>query len=165
MYRLLLAVLIGGPLLIGAGCSRPTPPPPDTRPTAFFDWCTANKFGVKSPESTDFHNATKNVASGQIGVSELKAWTPCKSEAETQKLLEQLTADLRRVAIQHGMNVADAAGSPDANGYRTLFTYQAGPNHGTLEGKCALTDTKTDGKPVKAYFVYYKLTEVIEETL
>ncbi len=160
--RLLVALLLSGPLLMEFGCSRP-PPPPSTRPTPFFDWCTANKFGVKSPESADRNNSKKNVASGQIGFAELMAWTPCKSETEAQKSLEELTAELRRVATQNGMTVADGDGSANPDGYRILFTYQSGPNQGTLEGKCALTETKTDGKPVKAYFMYYKLSEVIDE--
>jgi hypothetical protein len=160
---LIIAVVIAGSPLGGAGCSRPTPPPPNTQPTAFFDWCYANHFGVKSPQRTGLRNATKNVASGQIGLTEQMAWTPCKTEPEARKFLEDTIAELRRVATEHGLTVEAGDDAPNPQGYRVLLRYRSGPNVGTLEGKFSLNDTEEDGKTVKAYFVYHKLTETIVE--
>lgn len=160
MNRVLVAVIIVGSPLVGAGCSK-SPPLPNTQPTAFFEWCHAKQFGVASPEGTSRRSAAKNVASGQIGLAERMAWTPCNTESEARKFLADTIAELRRVATDHGIAVVAGDDLANAQDYRVVFTYQSGPNHGTLEAKYALADTKTDGKAVKAYFVYYKLTEMI----
>jgi hypothetical protein len=158
---ILLAVVVSG--LLGGGCSSPPPSQPNTSPSAFFQWCVDEKFGVKSPEGASITRAGQKAPSGEIGFAEYRAWTPCKTDEEARKFLGATAAELQHVAKERGMTVQGGDPSPDPPGSQFVLRYRSGPNHGTLEGKYELGDTKTDGKAVKAYFVRLRLTEVIGE--
>jgi hypothetical protein len=51
-------------ILLAAGCNKPSPP--NTAPTAFFDWCVAEKFSVKSHQEAIVHHRQEKIASGEI---------------------------------------------------------------------------------------------------
>jgi hypothetical protein len=158
---------------VAPGCKKPLPP--DTRPTAFFDWCAAaDKFGVKSPEGVGTNNSTKNILSGEIGVVQYRGilaepvvqgkvvigWRNCKTDEEAGQHFHAIAKELRRVAEEKGITLE---GKDDPKASEIVLKYRSGQNDGTLEGKYELGDTKDAGKDVKAWMVELKLREVIRE--
>ena len=171
---MLLTVSLG--IFLAVGCKRPPPPPPNTAPTAFFEWCVAEHFGVKTHEQYLKNQRAEKVASGQLGLAEYMGVlanpvfdgkgnkigsVACMMDEEcAQKLYQAIARELHRVAEEKGITLQGKA-APDDN--VIAWTYRFGPNDGTLEGKYELGDTKDAGKDVKVYFVKFKLREVIHE--
>src|SRR5262245_41723593 len=124
---IVLVAVVGS--LLEDGCSSPAPSRPNTRPTAFFEWCAGEKFGVKSPEAASIRKGGKNVSSGEIGVAEHRAWTPCKNEDEARLFLDATAAELRRVAEEKGITLQSDDDLPDPQVSGFLLRYQSGRNH------------------------------------
>ncbi len=140
-----------------SGCSKPVPPAkPGTAPTAFFDWCQSEKFGVNSPQNSMVNNKTANIASGELGFVKYLAWTSCKTDEEAQKFLDTTFAALGHKAEEKG---CDCQG-PEPHGTGLSLKYRSGRVDGTVVGRCVLRDMPRMGM---AYWVELKLTEVVGE--
>ena len=174
MAAMLMTLPLG--ILLAGGCHKPPPPPPNTAPTAFFDWCVAEHFGVKSHEQYVKHQRAEKIASGQLGLAEYNGVlanpvfdgkgnkigsVACMTDEEcARKLYQAIVRELRRVAEEKGVTL-QGKGQPEDKEF--AWKYRFGPNDGTLEGKYELGDTKDAGKDVKVYFVKFKLREVIRD--
>ncbi len=152
------ALLLCG--ILTSGCSkRPPPDKPSTAPTAFFDWCQSEKFGVKSPQTTMINNKATNVSSGELGFVKYRAWTPCKTDQEARKFLDTTFAELRHKAEEKGCECQAA----EPHGTGLSLKYRSGRVNGALVGRCVLGDNLPGAETAKAYFVELKLTEVVGE--
>jgi hypothetical protein len=132
-------------MLLAAGCNKP--PLPNTAPTAFFDWCVAEKLSVKSSQQTFVDRSRRNIASGEIGSAEYSGilsnpvfddkgqqigWNACMTDEEcARKLYQAIIKKLRRVAEEKGIVLQGKDGLDDK---AFTWSYRKGPNDGTLEG-------------------------------
>jgi hypothetical protein len=152
------ALLLCG--ILASGCSRPLPPDkPNAAPSAFFDCCQNEKFGVRSPQEIMVHSRPTNVSSGEVGFLKYRAWTSCKTDQEARKFLDATFAALRHKAEEKGCQCQGT--EPQATGLS--LKYRCGHNDGALVGRCVLSDTQDAGKTGGAYFAELKLTEVVGE--
>ena len=158
-------LVVAAVVLVEAGCGKapPSAPPPDVPPpTAFFEWCQQNQFGVKSPESEEIRPRTSNVPGAPIGDFELEAWTKCKTATEAEAYLDGVERDLRRAAQERGIQPDAAAPAGPNGGFK--FEYRAGRIRGTLTGAMELRKSKEGAREtVTRYFVRLNLKEVASE--
>jgi hypothetical protein len=142
---------------LAGGCSGPvSPEKPSAAPTAFFDWCQSEKFGLKlSNDIMVNSSSTKKVSSGDLGFIKYRAWTPSKTDQEAKEFLDTTFAELKRKAEEKG---CECQGT-EPHGTGLSLKYRFGRDDGVLVGRCVLDDTPGMGKTDKAYFVELKLTE------
>jgi hypothetical protein len=149
------ALLLCG--ILASGCSKPHPPAmPGTAPTAFFDWCQSESFGVKLPQTTMVNSKATNITSGELGFVKYLAWTPCKTDEESRKFLDTTFAALRHKAEEK----ICACQGIEPHGTGLSLKYRSGRVDGTVVGRCVLRDMPKMGT---AYWLELKLTEVVGE--
>lgn len=148
-------VLVGG----AAGCSKP----PSNHPTAFFDWCVSENFGVNAANQYSAHRSTKNIKAGEIGNLQYSGWIPSKTADEARAFVDAAVKKLRSVAQEKGVTLNPA----DSKDSVSVWKYESGDIHGILEGKPQLTDFPIAPMPgekqEKVFFIRLDLTEVVQQ--
>jgi hypothetical protein len=170
-----LGLNLGCPLLFTCFCIAfifysmrwPPPPPapaPKIPPTAFFEWCEDNNFGVKSRvvwKTSDYISETRG--------ARLVARTPCKTEDEARNFVEAAVVELQRMAKEKGISLKEESHFQKAkdvpwdtqsqDGQRISLVYLSGSNRGTLFVEYEPTYTTEDGEPGKKYEIWFWLIE------
>jgi hypothetical protein len=158
--------------LLAGGCSRPAAnTQPFPKPTAFFEWCASNNFGVKSDQLALVSQSQRSVSSadvgwrgdpsGQVAFANSAAWKNYQTEEEAKKDLDATAATLRRVAQEKGLTLEGNKDLPGPQGSDFVLKYQSGSIHGILEGNYEPGELKgrEKEKPMKGYWIRFKLTE------
>jgi hypothetical protein len=155
--RIALLLLIG---LVPSGCgSRPPEPPPKNQPTAFFDWCVKEHFGVTSPQTKSFHHRATNIRSGKLGYAFHNAAIVKDNEEDVRASFHETVANLRKVARENGCELTGPETLARPDDHSLALTYRSGLVHGKLAAKYELQDSSESGKDVKRYFMELELTE------
>jgi len=152
-------------LLAASGCSRTSPsatgpkaPVNSPPPSAFFQWCSENQFGVKAPQNQTISAGVKNLPGAPIGDMEFSAWTKCATAEEAEAYLSDVEQNLRRVARERGVELDPTVA--EAKGKFTM-RYRADRIQGTLTGSMELRDNREGIGMMKRFFVCLKLTEIV----
>jgi hypothetical protein len=159
-------LVVAAVVFAGAGCRKEPPAPtvlPDTPPpTAFFEWCKHNNFGLDLPESNQVAAGVKNLPTGApVGDVEFEARTKFSTAAEAEAYLATIEKDLRTAAEERGVQLEAAAPRKQGEGF--TIRYRSGRIRGTMTGATEIRDDKVGGEAVKRYFVRLNLTEIAVE--
>lgn len=133
-----------------AGCSKPV----DTasaKPSPFYQWCVAEKFGETSPEGTHLSRSGGDV----VGQMEIRFWTPCKTKDEAEAHLKAAAGRLMRESMAKGCQMKEVLIQPD----RLKLEYDHEQVVGVLEGSMESSEIELGGKPTPAWYIRLKVVE------
>ncbi len=133
---------------LAVGCSKPAAAP---KPSPFYQWCVAEKFGEMSPEGW---HATRS-DSLIVGQMEVRLWTPCKSKEEADAHLKAAAGRLMRELMAKACQLKEAHIQPD----RLKLEYDHDAIVGVLEGSMEPAEIDLGGKPTPAWYIHLKLVE------
>ncbi len=138
-------------MLFVAGCAKPAEPVAAPKPSPFYQWCVAEKFGETSPEGTHTSRSGGDV----VGQMEIRYWTPCKTKDEADAHLKAAAGRLMRESMAKGCQMKEALIQPD----RLKLEYDHEAIAGVLDGSMELAEIDLGGKPTPAWYIRLKLVE------
>jgi hypothetical protein len=136
--------------LVAAGCSAPAESIAP-KPSPFYLWCVAEKFGETSPEGWHATRSDNQV----VGQMEIRHWTPCKTKDEAEAHLKAASGRLMRESMARGCQLKEALLQPD----RLKLEYEYAGVVGVLDGAMEAAEIELDGRKSPAWYIRLKLTE------
>jgi hypothetical protein len=154
--KAVLVLLLG---LVASGCgSREAGPPPSNQPTAFFDWCVKEHFGITSPQTRSFHRQATNIRSGELGYAFYNGAVVKDNEEDVRAAFHEMVANLRKVAKEKGCELTGPETLARPDDHSLTLTYRSGKIQGKLDAKYAPGDATS-----KDYTFELELTETYPE--